>query len=108
MMKKYFKNKHFFIDPFELTISQWCYVKLNSQESGSANRETARALLQTEGHLGEMQKSYWKYLRVWENEDWIKEKAKWVEANASTNDIVTQFIDDWKSSNPDFVETWKQ
>lgn len=45
MMKKYFKNRHFFIDPFELTIAQWCYVKLNSQKSGSANRETARNLL---------------------------------------------------------------
>ena len=55
-----------------------------------------------------MQKSYWKYLRVWENEDWIKEKAKWVEANAETNDIVIQFMDDWKSSNQDFVEEWKQ
>lgn len=55
-----------------------------------------------------MQKSYWKYLRVWENEDWIKEKVKWVEANAETNDIVIQFMDDWKSSNPDFVEEWKQ
>ena len=55
-----------------------------------------------------MQKSYWKYLRVWENEDWIKEKAKWVEANAETNDIVIQFMDGWKSSNQDFVEEWKQ
>jgi len=26
MVKKYFKNKHFFIDPFALTIAQWCYV----------------------------------------------------------------------------------
>ena len=25
-VKKYFKNKHFFIDPFQLTIAQWCYV----------------------------------------------------------------------------------
>lgn len=23
---KYFKNKHFFMDPFALTIAQWCYV----------------------------------------------------------------------------------
>ena len=26
MTKKYFKNRHFFIDPFQLTIAQWCYV----------------------------------------------------------------------------------
>ena len=25
--EKYFKNRHFFIDPFELTIAQWCYAK---------------------------------------------------------------------------------
>jgi hypothetical protein len=24
--KRYRKNKHFFIDPFQLTIAQWCYV----------------------------------------------------------------------------------
>jgi hypothetical protein len=35
--EKYTKNKHFFLDPFALTIAQWCYVKLNSQESGNAN-----------------------------------------------------------------------
>ena len=23
---KYFKNKHFFLDPFALTIAQWCYI----------------------------------------------------------------------------------
>jgi hypothetical protein len=34
--KKYFKNKHFFIDPFQLTIAQWCYAH------GWNTKDTAR------------------------------------------------------------------
>lgn len=30
---KYYKNKHFFMDPFALTISQWCYVHLPTWKS---------------------------------------------------------------------------
>ncbi len=51
---KYFKNKHFFIDPFALTIAQWCYVKLNSQGTRLATPSSARDLLDREGHLSEI------------------------------------------------------
>ncbi len=67
MAKKYFKNKHFFIDPFELTIAQWCYVKLNSNPDGSrADKGSARDLLDGEGYLSEIERSYWKYIQTFE------------------------------------------
>ena len=67
------------MDPFELTIAQWCYVKLNSNPEGSrADQNNARRLLSTEEHLSEMEKSYWKYLSVWEQDDWRKEIANWI------------------------------
>lgn len=47
---KYFKNKHFFMDPFALTIAQWCYVKLRA-EGTTPDKDTARALLENEHHL---------------------------------------------------------
>ena len=44
--QKYWKNKYFFIDPFELTIAQWCYVH------GKKNQEAARNYLG--GNLSEI------------------------------------------------------
>jgi len=129
---KYFRNKHFFIDPFELTIAQWCYVygfhknsggavpmtkelieDVNGKVPGEAGYVTtyqlivdatgkrpgesgytptynmvpdmalmkgyARANLAkavgNPGSIGDtnfkkMEKSYWKYVCVWENEEW--------------------------------------
>lgn len=74
---KYFKNKHFFLDPFALTIAQWCYVKLNSQGTGRATTPNARAFLSNEGHLEEIQRSYWRYVCVWgEKGEWDYWKAR--------------------------------
>lgn len=73
---KYFKNKHFFMDPFALTIAQWCYVKLNSIRETPTEKPTkgsARALF-SEKQIQEMQKSYWKYLSVWEKDEWAQLK----------------------------------
>jgi len=70
---KYFKNKHFFLDPFTLTIAQWCYVKLNSQRTDKDDvptQEKARELLRQEEHLAEIEESYWKYLQTWEKDEW--------------------------------------
>ena len=85
---KYFKNKHFFIDPFALTISQWCYIKLNSQTSKNATKETARALLTNEGNLEEIERSYWRYVCVWgEPGEWseLKQEIANLEAPNSQN-----------------------
>lgn len=113
--KKYKKNKHFFIDPFELTIAQWCYVHgmqrnsdgkvpvdpnpvlvpdskgRNPGEEGyedtyktmfdeTAMRVNARANLRKnpaafngavgEDKFDEIERSYWKYLTVWEQDEW--------------------------------------
>lgn len=74
---KYFKNKHFFLDPFALTIAQWCYIKLNSQNSRSATKDSARTLLENEGHLEEIQSSFWRYVCVWgEKGEWESWKEK--------------------------------
>lgn len=60
--KKYHKNKYFYIDPFELTIAQWCYVK--------GWNTTASARSNLEGKLDEMRRSYWKYLYTYETGSW--------------------------------------
>ena len=76
---KYFKNKHFFLDPFALTIAQWCYVKLNSNRKTSIETPTkvaARALF-SDKQIREMQKSYWKYLSVWEKDEWAQLKEEY-------------------------------
>jgi hypothetical protein len=105
---KYVRNKHFFIAPFELTIAQWCYVKLNSNPDGiRANQDNARELLSDEGHLSEMEKSYWKYLSVWEKDDWRKEISNWI-GQDETPDEVAEFIGNWKTENEGFIEEWKQ
>lgn len=107
---KYFRNKHFFMDPFALTIAQWCYIKLNSQSSNNASKSTARDLLEREGNLEEMERSYWKYLLVWEKNDWVEEKVKWVEwvrYHLDWDSEVEDFVDNWKLNNLDFVDDWK-
>ena len=35
---KHFRNRHLFMDPFALTIAQWCYVMLNKDGPGRANQ----------------------------------------------------------------------
>lgn len=57
-IKKYFKNKYFFIDPLELTIAQWCYVH------GKNTPTLARAYLST--NMSEIETSYWMYLITFE------------------------------------------
>ncbi len=101
---KYFRNKHFFLDPFALTIAQWCYVygmhrnedgsvptKLDDQGKtvfdGDAMRENARRNLAKDrgvhpGSIGldnfnQMQESYWRYVCVWgEPGEWEHWKSK--------------------------------
>ena len=55
-------NRHFFLDPFELTIAQWCYVH------GWNTTSSARTNLGDK--LREIETSYWEYLRVWEKDEW--------------------------------------
>ena len=87
--KKYFRNKHFFLDPFALTIAQWCYIKLNSQSTGKATQETARQLLSDEGHLEEIQESYWRYVCVWGEEgEWDIWKERISSMRGLDDDIV--------------------
>lgn len=64
--RKYFKNKHFFIDPFELTIAQWCHAH------GWHDRGTARNRLANSdsADFSEMRRSYWKYLYTYETGSW--------------------------------------
>ena len=65
--RKYFKNRHFFIDPFELTIAQWCHIH------GWHTRANARSGLNAatdKANLDEMRRSYWKYLYTYETGSW--------------------------------------
>ena len=64
-MKKYFINKYFFIDPFELTIAQWCYAHNMNQ------MDTARQYLG--GKLNEIETSYWMYMITFEMDEFVKE-----------------------------------
>lgn len=80
--KKYKKNKHFYIDPFELTIAQWCYVmNWNNSDIRSTNPNTAKAAAinylysVSPSQLNEMAKSYWKYLMVWEHDTFASYKS---------------------------------
>ena len=52
------RNKHLFIDPFELTISQWCHV------NGKHTIEDARGFLGDE--LDDIERTYYAYMEVWE------------------------------------------
>ena len=60
--KKYQRSKHFFIDPFELTIAQWCHIH-EKHDVGSA-RDYLNDKIQ------EMRRSYWTYLSIWEKDEW--------------------------------------
>lgn len=62
--RKYFKNRHFFIDPFELTIAQWCHIH------GWHTKADARSGLTNNANLDEMRRSYWKYLYTYETGSW--------------------------------------
>jgi hypothetical protein len=79
--RKYFKNKHFFIDPFELTIAQWCHahgkhtkhsaIQLIGEYGGSPARFSDSG----KEKLREMAKSFWKYLMVWEHDLFAEKKS---------------------------------
>ena len=89
--KKYRKNKHFFIDPFQLTIAQWCYVHEYQKGDGGYEMDNARANLENElgpGNFRKMEESYWKYIRTWEPDEWEHMKANGVEV-----DGIVQFMD---------------
>ena len=99
---RYFKNKHLFMDPFALTISQWCYIKLNSQTSKSATKETARTLLTNEGNLEEIERSYWRYICVWgEKGEW----DYWKEQVANSRNVVSIDEDDIVEVDADDLRT---
>ena len=66
--KKYQRNKHFFIDPFELTIAQWCHIH-EKHDVGSA-----RDYL--DDKIQEMRRSYWTYLSIWEKDEWEELKRE--------------------------------
>lgn len=121
--KKYYRSKHFFIDPFELTIAQWCYVYgmhrnvdgtvptkeveipdsegRNPGDEGyvrttkivfdeDAMKDNARANFKKnrnkhngsigESKFNEMERSYWKYLSVWEKDEWAQLKEEYKNA----------------------------
>ena len=65
---KYQRNKHFFIDPFELTIAQWCHIHEKHDVS------SARDYLN--GKIQEMRRSYWTYLSIWEKDEWEELKRE--------------------------------
>ena len=88
--KKYQRSKHFFIDPFELTIAQWCYIKLRANGTTPSQSEARRLL---NANIREIESSYWKYLSVWEKDDWEDEKQKHV-PQPNEEDIVVISEDD--------------
>jgi hypothetical protein len=80
--KKYYRNRHFYIAPFELTIAQWCYVmNWNNASIRSTDANTAKVAAidylysVSPSQLNEMAKSYWKYLYVWERSKFQEYKA---------------------------------
>ena len=79
--KKYSQNRHFFMDPFQLTVAQWCHahekhtkhaaIQLIGQYGGSPPKFTDFGKAQ----LNEMAKSFWKYLMVWEHDTFASYKS---------------------------------
>ena len=57
-------TKHFFIDPFELTIAQWCHIK------GKHNTQDACEFLARAAVLDEIKQSYRKYMETFEPENY--------------------------------------
>ena len=123
LQKKYFKNKHFFIDPFELTIAQWCYAHgmHKGVESELDPKTCARMNLSSNENGGvglvnfkEMERSYWKYLTVWERGEWEQVQGDWIEVNyssetSSSQQYIADFIYSWKNAHPEdaFMAEWK-
>lgn len=95
---KYFRNKHLFVDPFAMTIAQWCFAHgwttkasarnnigktwLNGQKGSSESQE-----------LKEMESSYWEYINIYEPADW--------------ESIFTQYKDRVTSASYDDVDKFK-
>lgn len=75
-------KRHFFIDPFELTIAQWCYIK------GWKTKDDARDGLAA--NLDEIQTSYWRYLSVWEKQEW----QTWKEGNETDEACINRLVED--------------
>ena len=111
---KYFKNKHFFMDPFALTIAQWCYVYgMHKNDDGSvptnedelrtnARNNLRKSRSEHSGSIGEdnfkqMEESYWKYLSVWEKEEWAQLKEEYKNTSRSGEYAL---LDDVVEINP--------
>ena len=85
--KKFKKNRHFFIDPFELTIAQWCHVH------GWHDKTAARSGLASaadKADFNEMRRSYFKYLQTFEPAAWGDLVSTW---NIPTSDVPDEMVD---------------
>ena len=104
--KKYRRNKHFYIDPLELTIAQWCHAHgwhTKGAARGGLNAATDKA------NLDEMRRSYWKYLYTYEKDKWtaLKNSQSLTEGDIdsminqlASNDILTSNNDSSQIYNP--------
>lgn len=65
-------NRHLFVDPFELTIAQWCHAHGKHTKTDAINYLVGWS----KENLREMAKSFWKYLMIWEKElfKWYKDR----------------------------------
>ena len=98
-MKKYFRNKQFFLDPFALTIAQWCYIK------GWKTKDAARAglgfnsadtALSTE-KFREIRRSCWKYIYTWEKDEWkTRFDVTARDAVAADNGVAVPYNEDFE------------
>lgn len=114
---KYFKNKHFFMDPFELTIAQWCYIHLNSETTKSATPARARELLgynaahpeQSTSEFMDIQRSFWRYVCVWgekgEWQGWKDRIANLRGIDVDEDDIVEVMPDDGVTDSSEVLST---
>ena len=86
-VRKYVKNRHFFIDPFELTIAQWCHVH------GWHNLRSARTNLAggDNADFAQMRRSYWKYLHAYEPEKW---NALIEDSGVSQQEVLDDTLDE--------------
>lgn len=86
--EKYFKNRHFFIDPFELTIAQWCYAKgWNTQAAARSGLASAS----DNADFNEMRRSYFKYLQTFEPTAWGDLVSTW---SITTSDVPDEMVDE--------------
>lgn len=95
--ERYFKNKYLFIDPFELTIAQWCYAH------GNSNERSAKEFLVTANQYNDMRLSYWKYLMVYEKDKWnqLKEQLKTIPGGRITSTMSDDEVFEALTENPD-------